>query len=130
MQINKISNSNNSFGRLYLSYGIREKIAHGDSKQFKKDVSSISRVIRQNDLHKRKHVDIILSYDVYGFKAIISSKKEGVPMNPKAVKRIGNPQKEIKSITDWVDTWDYAYSPTGAAEIKKINNFINVILQK
>ena len=116
MQVNKISNLNNSFGRLYLSSEIEEKLSNGVSKNFKKELSSITNIIRQNNLHRKKYVDIILSYDQYGFKGIISSKREGVPMNPDAFMSIKNPKKEIKEITNWVNCWNYAYSPKGIAE--------------
>lgn len=116
MQVNKISGSNYSFGRLYLSSEIERKLANGASKKFISQVESVTNLIRQNNLHRKKYVDIILSYDKYGLKGIISSKREGVPMNPDAFMSIKNPKKEIKEITNWVNCWNYAYSPKGIAE--------------
>ena len=124
MQVSKVSNSNNSFGRLYLANSLRKKVTSGVSEKLNQEVAAISRIIRKNDLHKRRYVDIILAHDDLGFKSFISSKKEGVPMNPNAIKRIGDLANEIDSFRDWVDDWNYAYSPTGLAEIKKLQNYL------
>ena len=40
-------------------------------------------------------------------------------MSPNSIKRIDNPRNEIEAIKDWVDTWDYAFSPTGQNEFSE-----------
>ena len=130
MQVNKISNSNNSFGRLYLSSEIQEKLSNGAPQKFIRQVDSITNLIRQNNLHRKKYVDIILSCDKYGLKGIISSKQEGIPMNPDAFMSINNPKKDIKEITNWVNSWNYSYSPKGLAEHDNLMEIIEKAIKE
>ena len=87
-------------------------------------MNGIRAVIRNNDLHKQKHVDIILEHDDRGFLGIISSKKQGIPENPGNLCRISNNNKSIEQFKTWVKEWDYAYSPKGLKEFKKLQEIL------
>ena len=69
MQINKLSQSNRTnslnFGKLYNGYCISENILKTNNKALKKELNSISRLIRKEELHKAENVDIILQYTLY-----------------------------------------------------------------
>ena len=112
-----------SFGTLYNSIGLDNFLASGkNSPEFKKELSTARSIIRENGLHKKKNVDLILNYnDSDGFYTVISSKKQGVPMNPNYRHPVRQTRELIQSLTNWVSSWDYAYSSEAIKEQKQFN---------
>ena len=115
MQINKLSQSNRTnslnFGKLYNGYCISENILKTNNKALKKELNSISRLIRKEKLHKAENVDIILQYTPKdGFYGVISSKTQGTPNHPYYKKSLTKDEVSIKNFIDWVKSWDSLYS--------------------
>ena len=115
--------SNVSFGNLKLGYALRRNLAKKKlSRYSRQDLARVKRIIRENGLHKQKYVDIILeekNYIDYAdgmFYCTISSKKQGVPMNPDAQCIIGKDEKKIRYFIEWVKDWNEAYSPKALQE--------------
>ena len=120
MQIKGISKS--SFRSLYHSVGLDNIISSGNnSSEFKKELSVAKNIIRQNGLHRKRNVDLILNYNESdGFYTVISSKRHGVPINPNYRHPIRIENEFIQSLTNWVDGWNYAYSSEAQKEQKQL----------
>ena len=121
MQIAKVS-SNESFRSLKLTYSLANKLKSSSAKQIRADVKSIKNLLKEYNLHSKKYVDIVIDKNDYNekFYAIISSKKQGVPMNPHNSHLIPtkNDKAGLKDLIEWVTSWDFLYSPEGLQEQK------------
>ena len=70
-------------------------------------------------------MDIILNYTKQdGFYGTISSKAEGVPMNPSTNCNIKDNKESVDRFTSWVDAWNEAYSPEELQKMHEIMDFI------
>lgn len=96
------------------------------SKTVKKEFELIKAIIHENGFSKKKYVNVILNYDSYRkkFIGIVESKKQGVPNNPFYKKEISSNQKVIEAFKDWLNHWDYSYSPKGLKETKTLTKNI------
>ena len=119
------NNSRTSFGTLYRGGNVKALLKQGASKEFKSELRATERVIRNNNLHKKENVDVILGYTKEdGFYGVISSKEQGVPMNPASECKVSRDKGSVKHFSDWVEAWNQAYSPE---ELQKFRNLMNFI---
>ena len=117
MKIGGISNQL-SFGRLKIC-------VDKDLLKFppiKKEFLQLKKVFKDNGYSRKKNVNVILDYDSYQrkFVGIVESKKQGIPNNPDYKKIISSKKKDVKEFGEWLDTWDYNYSPKGLKEWERI----------
>ena len=100
-----------NFEKLYNGYLVKENIIKPNNSTLKKELNSISKLIRKEDLHKKENVDIILQYTKEnGFYGVISSKTQGTPMHPSYKKSISKDKTVLDKFAEWVKCWDYMYS--------------------
>ena len=115
MQINKLSQSNQTkslnFGKLYNGHLVQVNILEPNNKILKKELDSVSRLIRKENLHKTKNVDIILQYtEEKGFYGVISSKTQGTPMHPCYWQPVPKDENTLDKFINWVKAWDKLFS--------------------
>ena len=124
MKISKISNY--SFGHLYQSKDLLEKVSSGQaSRDFLQEYANIRNIISENGLDRKKNVDILLHHnEEWGFKAIISPKKEATPHHPKASLKLKTTEFGIAQFKNWVNSWNSAYSPMVLKEMKQLDELI------
>ena len=109
MNIDKIDSLN--FGKLYNGYLVKENIIKQNNNTLKKELNSISRLIRKENLHKTENVDIVLQYTKEnGFYGVISSKKQGTPMHPYYKHNISKDKTIINKFAEWTKFWEKMYS--------------------
>ena len=118
MEIQRISQKEN-FGRLYYSQSVVSKMK---SKTFIKSLQEIKDIFAQNGFDRKKYVDVMLNYDDRGFYGVISSKKQGTPMNPDYLHNISGKKKDIDSFREWLNDWNYRYSPAGLRKLKELQD--------
>src|SRR5574344_103598 len=111
MQINQQNNV--AFGTLYQSYELKQLQKNPKfMKTSGKDLKTITYMIRKNNLNKAKNVDIILNYNNEDkFYGIISSKKQGVPINPAYKCLVSSEKNMFNDFSNWLKDWNDAYSP-------------------
>ena len=118
MKVNNISN-NISFGRLKIN--IDKSVLN--SVSVKKELAQIKKIFTENGFSKKRNVNVILEHEnERGFFGIIESKKQGIPENPDYRHFISSKKKDIKDFGEWLNEWNYRYSPKGLiewAEIKR-----------
>ena len=125
----KVSNvSKQSFGRLKIN-------VDKDLLRFapiKKELAQLKEIFKENGFSRKKNVDVILDYDSFQrkFVGIIESKKQGTPNNPNYKKEVSVKAKDIKAFENWLNEWDYAYSPKGLKEWAEIKRSAVEHLQK
>ena len=125
MKINHISN--NSFGALKIN--IDKKILN--SPKIKKEFEQIRKIITDNRFNRKRNVNVILTHEEgKGFLGIIESKKQGIPNNPGYIHSISSKKKDIKSFAEWLNNWNYLYSPKGLKEWENIKKEAAAVLQK
>lgn len=109
MRVEKTNSLN--FGRLYNGYLVEENIIKPNNKMLKRELNSISRLIRKEKLHKVENVDIVLQYTKEdGFYGVISSKTEGTPMHPYYKQVISKDGIVLNKFVQWVKSWKNLYS--------------------
>ena len=100
-----------SFGKLYNGYLIKENIIKSNDSLLKKELNSISKLIRKENLHKKENVDIILQYTKgNGFYGVISSKTQGTPICRYNKQNISKDKTGLDKFVEWVNCWDNMYS--------------------
>lgn len=121
MQVHTIDNTN--FKSLYRGANINGELKKGVPKEFKSTLFGIERFARKNNLHKKENVDIFLNYskEENTFYGVISSKEQGVPMNPAYKCKVSAEKKSLADFLQWVNDWNEAYSP------EELNNFRTLI---
>ena len=118
MKVNEISNSN-SFGRLKIN--MDKNVLN--TAPVKKELAKLKQIFTENGFSKKKNVNVILEHENgRGFFGIIESKKQGIPNNPEYRHFISSKKKDIKSFSEWLNNWDYDYSPKGLREWAEIKN--------
>ena len=116
MKVNNISN-NTSFGRLKIN--IDKNVLNSPS--VKKELAQIKKIFTENGFSRKRNVNVILEHENgRGFFGIIESKKQGIPENPDYRHFISSKKKDIKSFGEWLNAWDYSYSPNGLREWAEI----------
>jgi len=117
-------NDNISYGHLYRGVSIEKALEKKTSAKFQKELKVIEQSIKSNNLHKKENVDIILNYNKSdGFYGTISSKKQGVPMNPNNKQKVSNNEESINRFSEWVNEWDENYSPSKTNLLDEIIQF-------
>jgi len=102
-----------SFGRICIGKPLKS------NPQLKKQAESLARYLRRRNLHKTKYVDVFLHHDDYrGFYGVISSKKQGTPMNPHY--RTPIVKEKLENFVSWLQEWEYNYNPKTIRMMKKI----------
>ena len=100
-----------SFGKLYNGYLVKENIIKANDSLLKKELNSISRLIRKEKLHKKENVDIVLQYTKEnGFYGVISSKTHGTPNCFGYKQNISKDKTGLDKFVKWVNSWNYMYS--------------------
>ena len=117
MKINNVS-QNTSFGRLKIN-------VDKDLLMFspiKKELNQLKKIFKENGFSRKKNVDVILDYDVEqrSFVGIVESKKQGIPNNPGYKQSVSTKKSSIEAFKNWLENWDYMYSPKGLSEWRKI----------
>ena len=119
------TNNQPAFASLYRGGSVKNILKNNPTKEFKSELGSIERGIRKNNLHKKENVDVILGYTKQdGFYGIISSKEQGVPMNPSSECKVSKDKKSMNAFSEWVNAWDEAYDPKELEKFRKLMNFI------
>ena len=103
---------NLSFGRLYKGWTVQENIVKKNDKPLISELNKVTKLIRKENLHKTKNVDIILQHNKEdGFYGVISSKTQGTPNHPLYKHSISRTDKNLlNSFKKWVKAWDKLYS--------------------
>ena len=100
-----------SFVKLYNGYLVKENIIKANDSLLKKELNSISKLIRKENLHKKENVDIVLQYTKEnGFYGVISSKIHGTPLCPGYKQNISKDKIVLNKFIEWVKSWDNMYS--------------------
>ena len=111
MQINKISNQQQSFGKL-LSGGSLKRTLAPDRQDLINKYNFIKSYIWQENLHKMNYVDIILDYSMGdGFYGIIRNKERKIPIMLKNYYcKINTSDNALKNFKDWVSQWNQRFA--------------------
>ena len=125
MQISKIKANKQSFKSLYINQKLTNKLANPlTSKNFLSDFATIKDYIFTSKLDNKKFVDVILSEKNDKFYALISSKEQGVPINPSNELVIDTTKKDLSKFKKWVNEWNHAYNPRTLKQFQKLDELI------
>ena len=114
-----------NYTSLYRGGTITEILGKRHTKKFEAELNSVENLIKSNKLHKKENVDIILNYTKQdGFYGVISSKAEGVPMNPASRCSIGKSKESVNNFTSWVNGWNESYSPEVLQKMRDLMDFV------
>jgi len=112
-----------SFGSVCISKHLK------GNPQLKKQAESLARYLRRRNLHKTKYVDVYLNHDDYkGFYGVISSKKQGTPINP--YYRTPIVKDKLDDFISWLNEWEFDYNPKTIRMMKKIEKKAAIELSK
>ena len=111
MQINKISNQQQSFGKLLSGSSLKRTLAP-DRQDLINKYNYIKSYIWQESLHKMNYVDIILDYSMGdGFYGVIRNKERKIPIMLKNYYcKVNTSDNALKIFKDWVSQWNQRFA--------------------
>ena len=125
MQLNRVQGTNQVFNGLYIGQKLSSKILYKPTtEKFLSDFAIIKNNIIANKLDNKKFVDILLDENNDKFFAVISSKEQGIPMNPGNQLTIEATKKGFLKFKKWVNEWNHAYNPKTLEEFKRLDKLI------
>ena len=111
MRVDSIKTSIN-YTSMHIGASIKKRLADKRCSRFPQRLKEIKDVVKQNGFDKKENVDIILQYEGKNrFYAVISSKKQGVPMHPDYRCDISTESKSIEKFANWINEWNESYDP-------------------
>ena len=121
-----------SFGHVEYADNIKKRLLSPHcSSAFKYDLDNVESVLCMLGADSKEYVDVIIhhSFDE-GFYGVISSKKQGIPINPAYKCKISNKTEDISKFDTWLDAWNEAYSPKALEGFRKTLNLIRNLGKK
>lgn len=111
MQINKISNQQQSFGKLLSGSSLKRTLGP-DRQDLINKYNYIKSYIWQESLHKMNYVDIILDYSMGdGFYGVIRNKERKIPtMLKNYYCKVNTSDNALKIFKDWVSQWNQRFA--------------------
>lgn len=116
MQVKSVSN-NVSFGRLKIN--IDRNLLK--SSPIRQELQQIKKICTENGFSRKRNVNVLLEYEKdKGFVGVVESKKQGIPNNPDYKHPISTKKDDVSNFGQWLNQWDYMYSPKGLREWAEI----------
>lgn len=115
-----------SFGTLIYGETINANIlSKKSSRAVNMELQAITKYIKDEKLDSLKNVDVILEHKRKGgFYGVISSKKQGIPVNPDYTCHVNDLKASMFNFKNWAMGWEKAFSPEQTDSWHKTISFI------